>query len=246
MLEASELGGGVIALPKLRVIDPEALEPSVIRMVNGTDLKVVAVYNMLMSVVLEANQASIINASPPVFARALNEMHVGYQKYEEAKKMAYLPFPFPYAQVTVWMMFLHLLATPFMAASMCLGYVQAFGITFLLAFVFWSLHEVSIELENPFGTDINDLDMDAYQEFCNQRLLLLLHQAAERAPDIRTDVALSELKNNTGRGKKLSLLKAGVTRPLECDDLDVSDGSTSDLDDERPKLGLRQVSSEGL
>ena len=108
------------------------------------------------------------------------------------------------------------------------------------------MHEVSIELENPFGTDINDLDMDAYQDFCNQRLLLLLHQAAERAPDIRTDVALSELKNNTGRGKSLSLLKAGVTRPLECDDLYVSDGSTSDLDDERPKLGLRQVSSEGL
>ena len=31
--------------------------------------------------------------------------------------MAYLPFPFPYAQVTVWMMFVHLLATPFMQCT---------------------------------------------------------------------------------------------------------------------------------
>ncbi|CAK0842228.1 unnamed protein product [Prorocentrum cordatum] len=231
---------GTAFLMKLKVIDPGSLEPSVIRTVNDTELKVEAVYNMLMALLAEADQAGLMRVAPPVFARALNEMHVGCLKYDDAHNLRFLLFPFPYAQVTVWMMFIHMMATPFMAANVCLGRIQAFCICFLLTFVFWALHEVSVELENPFGNDANDLDMQGYQDFCNKRLLLLLHQTNDKAPDLRTDVALSELTIRTVRGETLPLLDAGVTSsvhsmafPLRSDVHEVSDDSSSDLDDVR-------------
>jgi len=225
---------------KLKVIDPGSLEPSVIRTVNDTELKVEAVYNMLMALLAEADQAGLMRVAPPVFARALNEMHVGCLKYDDAHNLRFLLFPFPYAQVTVWMMFIHMMATPFMAAIVCIGSTQAFCICFLLTFVFWSLHEVSVQLENPFGSDANDLDMQEYQDYCNERLLLLLHQTNEKAPDLRTDVALSELTIKTVRGETLPLLDAGVIFSghskaclLRSNVHEVSDDSSSDLDDGR-------------
>ncbi|CAK0858184.1 unnamed protein product [Prorocentrum cordatum] len=149
-------------------------------------------------------------------------------------------FPFPYAQVTVCMTFFRMMATPFMAANVCIGSMQAFCICFLLPFVFWALHEVSVELENPFGSDANDLDMQGYQDFCNKRLLLLLHQTNKKVPDLRTDVALSEISIKAVRGETLPLLDAGVTYLahsraclLRSDVHEVSDDSSSDLDDVR-------------
>jgi len=52
--------------------------------------------------------------------------------------------------------------------------------SFVQVFILWSLNFIAIELENPFGRDVNDLDGRALQADMNDRLLLIVqpHQKA--------------------------------------------------------------------
>merc|ERR1712151_1368898 len=48
-------------------------------------------------------------------------------------------------------------------------------LTFMVLFGVYSLNFISIELENPFGKDDNDLPLEHFQTEMNSCLLMLLH-----------------------------------------------------------------------
>jgi len=68
---------------------------------------------------------------------------------------------------------IHGLITPVAVCSWTNNITWACLFTFVLVFAFWSLHFLAGELENPFDSELNDLNMNEIQRELNQHLLAL-------------------------------------------------------------------------
>ena len=86
--------------------------------------------------------------------------------------------------VTEMIMIVHWGLTPFTFAAWCSGYVSSFFFSFIWSFVLWSLYAMAAELDNPFGQDVNDLNIWEEQRRFNLRLSTLLHHCMAPAPKL--------------------------------------------------------------
>ena len=94
-----------------------------------------------------------------------------------------IPFPFPYAQLTTVFLLFYVLTFPLAFASL-LG-IFVIPISVLVTLAFFGLNEVSMELEDPFGEDPNDLPLDDTGYLLDQ-LLGDLHRSRDggTSPDV--------------------------------------------------------------
>lgn len=83
------------------------------------------------------------------------------------------------------MLYFHTIITPIVSVRWSPWAFQPPLFTFLLVFIFWSLHIVAGELENPFeGTDANDLDVDFFQIELNRQLVSLVRGPSLTLPKL--------------------------------------------------------------
>ena len=80
------------------------------------------------------------------------------QSFMGMQKLATTPMPFPYVQMILFFVYLWLFTFP-------IGLVPEFKesaptVAFLLCFAFLGLNAIGEELEDPFGTDANDLPLE--------------------------------------------------------------------------------------
>merc|ERR1719247_3402792 len=78
--------------------------------------------------------------------------------------------------------------TPVLLSSFIKSKVVAAVATFVPVFAITSLHYISLELENPFGTDDNDLPMCHFQAEMDSCLLMLLHPNADLVSGISANM----------------------------------------------------------
>eukprot|EP00747_Dinoflagellata_sp_TGD_P043624 gnl/TRDRNA2_/TRDRNA2_142803_c1_seq1.p1 gnl/TRDRNA2_/TRDRNA2_142803_c1~~gnl/TRDRNA2_/TRDRNA2_142803_c1_seq1.p1 ORF type:complete len:269 (-),score=39.87 gnl/TRDRNA2_/TRDRNA2_142803_c1_seq1:62-775(-) len=64
-------------------------------------------------------------------------------------------------------------------------------ITFISVFLIWSLSLIAGELEQPFGTDEDDVNLEAMQQAINARLLVLISPAATHVPVLKPSASRS-------------------------------------------------------
>lgn len=106
----------------------------------------------------------LLDVPPPLISRIFQEMSNGMLGFNQAHKVAMVPFPFPFAQMVSWLLMILYVFMPF--------YIDLFtqnpGFTplacFLLPMVYCALNTISVELEEPFGTDDNDVDIEIRHE----------------------------------------------------------------------------------
>merc|ERR1712129_358882 len=98
----------------------------------------------------------------------------GLIDFQIASKTVTAPFPFPYEQVTLYLLLCHWMLTPFIFSMMTMSLVMAGFFSFLVVFIFWALFDIASELKNPFGDDDNDLDVIEAQHMVNGKLRMLL------------------------------------------------------------------------
>jgi len=105
-----------------------------------------------------------IDIAPPVQSRMYQELSNGMLGFNNSLKIADVPFPFPYAQ---------LLTLALVAFSCCIPvYVAVFTedlitgplVAFFIFQGMWGVNEVAKELENPFGSDVNDISLQDFHE----------------------------------------------------------------------------------
>lgn len=63
--------------------------------------------------------------------------------------------------------------------------------TFLPIFLMWSLHFTAGEIENPFGVDASDLDLQEMQDTLNDSLVRLLSAMTQTTPGLTIDSELA-------------------------------------------------------
>jgi len=108
-------------------------------------------------------------APPPIVGRIFQELSNGCLAFEGAKKVATIPFPFPYAQIVQYLQLAFVLSCPFVVVAFVDELFFQMFFTFLGVFTFTTLNAVASQLEDPFGHDSNDLPMrELHRHFvCN-------------------------------------------------------------------------------
>merc|ERR1719440_2196529 len=102
-------------------------------------------------------------------------------QYKAASRIVETPMPFPYAHMLAVIVFIFVYITPFLYAGPFMS-GEGWLATLMLAFCFYGIQETGSKLENPFGWDDIDHNLERYgMSMCLETELI-----AERAGTART------------------------------------------------------------
>mmetsp|Transcript_21914 Transcript_21914/g.62916 ORF Transcript_21914/g.62916 Transcript_21914/m.62916 type:complete len:548 (+) Transcript_21914:71-1714(+) len=146
--------------------------------------KVEVLLHLLQSLITDAHQKEIIRIPPPILSRVYQTISRGYVNLLNTKKITDTKFPFPYAQLIVVLLFLHSILTPIIVSVTVDSLVIAPILAFIPVFGSHALNFISIQLEDPFGADDNDLPLSHFQAEMNNCLLMLLHPRTDIIADV--------------------------------------------------------------
>jgi len=108
------------------------------------------------------------------------------------QKLATTPFPFPWIQTLVSLMYLWMYTIPFPLVNEY-GWIGP-PVAGLLGIAIYGLWYIGCELEDPFGEEINDLDLEFFEAACNSSckamgLGMLSKELAEPPPPLASAAA---------------------------------------------------------
>merc|ERR1712113_502603 len=134
--------------------------------------------------IVEHIGTGVLSIPPPILSRSFQEIANGMVAFHDAMKISYVPFPFPYAQTCDCLLVFHGIIVPFVTSQWVSNPYWAGLFVFIQVFILWSLNFIAVEIENPFGTDANDLDGCRMQQEMNHQLLILLDPSTVRTPKL--------------------------------------------------------------
>lgn len=167
---------------QMEVLDAGSLEPAVIRCLEEAPDRVEVVVHWIQRLIVKARREGTVNIDPPILSRCFQELSRGVVNLNNVRKIKDIPFPFPYNQMLVFLLIVHWLATPMLASIVINTWYWAGVSCFFVTLGFWSVIYIAKEIDNPFGTDPNDLPMVEVQEEFNRSLLYLLEPLVQRPP----------------------------------------------------------------
>ena len=94
-------------------------------------------------------------------------------RYNLARNIMYIPFPFPHAQLSAFFTFAMTLAVPLLMDQYTNAIWMGCFTTFLTVTCLVSLHEVARELENPFRNVPNEIPLCTLHAMYNETLVTM-------------------------------------------------------------------------
>jgi hypothetical protein len=111
------------------------------------------------------------DVAPPIVGRVFQFISDGAVGYNQSRKIAYVPFPFPHAQMTAFFSLTILFIFPLLYHSFVNSVWFACIMNYTTVLCFIGIHEVARELENPYFTAPNDLPLNNFQVQFNEALI---------------------------------------------------------------------------
>mmetsp|Transcript_71267 Transcript_71267/g.126973 ORF Transcript_71267/g.126973 Transcript_71267/m.126973 type:complete len:431 (-) Transcript_71267:255-1547(-) len=174
--------------------------------------KVNAVYLWIIQGVSEEVRAKTLDAPPPIVSRVYQEVSNGKLGFNQAHKVAMVPFPFPFAQmVSVLLMAIYIIF-PVYVDMFTQNYILTPILSFCIPLCYCGLNRVAVELEEPFGTDWNDVDIEVRHEEFLWMLVDVLRQCT--LPPCQTSHK-NEHKILAGVSKDMALIEPNILKYLE-------------------------------
>jgi len=136
--------------------------------------KVHLVYYWWMCYVSQAIDEGILDVPAPLLSCTFGMLASSMVNFENCYKLSTVPLPLNYTQATLWLLAIHWMVVPLAVISWTQRPSLAFLMSFVLVFIFSALFFMSEELEEPFGDDVDDIDVAALQSRANDCLLVLL------------------------------------------------------------------------
>eukprot|EP00892_Ulva_mutabilis_P012037 jgi/Ulvmu1/9205/UM005_0305.1 len=128
----------------------------------------------LQQAIMERRRQGGLQVPAPLLTRMYQLLSDGMLGYEQCKKLATIPFPFPHAQIVTATLVLFTLTLPLMLAAFISSPVMCGGVGALTAILYWGAHEVARELEDPFliwSSTYNCLPFTSLQWAFNEDIL---------------------------------------------------------------------------
>jgi len=128
----------------------------------------------LISREYQAGSTGLVAA--PIISRLYQFTSEGMAGYNQARKIAYIPFPFPHAQITtLYLLVIDFFVTPLLMSSFVKNVWLGFVLNLCSVLCFTGLHEVAREIENPFQNIPNDVPLNNYQAQFNEGLMVMFY-----------------------------------------------------------------------
>mmetsp|Transcript_98755 Transcript_98755/g.171111 ORF Transcript_98755/g.171111 Transcript_98755/m.171111 type:complete len:465 (-) Transcript_98755:166-1560(-) len=109
-------------------------------------------------------RSGTLDTPPPIVTRVFQELSNGMLGFNQAHKVAMVPFPFPFAQMVSLLLVMLYVTLPFYLDNFTKNVFITPLISFLLPMCYSGLNRIAIELEEPFGMDFNDVDIEIRHE----------------------------------------------------------------------------------
>ena len=124
----------------------------------------------------EIQAGSTGDVAPPILSRLYQFVSEGLAGYNQARKIAYIPFPFPHAQITtLYLLVVDFLVTPLLMITFVTNTTLGCFLNFFSVLCFTGLHEVAREIESPFQNVPNDVPLNNYQAQFNEGLMVMFY-----------------------------------------------------------------------
>lgn len=212
---------------RFELIDADALDSETLKTIKDSGDKVELLFTWIQILIVDNIDTGVLSIPPPILSRAFQEIANGMVAFHDAMKITYVPFPFPYAQTCDLLLILHWLIVPCVTTQWTTSPFWASVFVFIQVFILWALNFIAVEIENPFGTDENDLNGRYMQHEMNRQLTLLLEPSTTRVPKLRDGYTIME--DDVGqRAMRLRQDKSFVDIWAEIDASVHSDGNHHD------------------
>jgi hypothetical protein len=109
----------------------------------------------------------------PIISRIIQFLGDGMVHYNHARKIMFIPFPFPHAQLSAVYVLVMIPMIPYMMDQYCLSSWIGCTLTFLSVACLSGIHEVARELENPFRNVPNELPVCTLMAEFNEALVTM-------------------------------------------------------------------------
>eukprot|EP00928_Gymnodinium_smaydae_P034240 TRINITY_DN24317_c0_g1_i1.p1 TRINITY_DN24317_c0_g1~~TRINITY_DN24317_c0_g1_i1.p1 ORF type:complete len:536 (-),score=84.12 TRINITY_DN24317_c0_g1_i1:292-1899(-) len=163
-------------------IDMDGFDPDHMEYLSHAHDECELVVQWLQRLIVEANTQDLVKIAPPILSRVYNQLGNGIVKLNNARKIKEFPIPFPLAQMITIMLWIHWLTTALVCAMSLSSAWMASVVSFVVIVSFQGINYMSVELENPYGDDENDLPLHSMQRDMNRSLISLLHSKALKPP----------------------------------------------------------------
>eukprot|EP00450_Noctiluca_scintillans_P036165 CAMPEP_0194539700 /NCGR_PEP_ID=MMETSP0253-20130528/79723_1 /TAXON_ID=2966 /ORGANISM="Noctiluca scintillans" /LENGTH=385 /DNA_ID=CAMNT_0039386003 /DNA_START=91 /DNA_END=1245 /DNA_ORIENTATION=+ len=182
------------------LLDADSLEQKFLVRLREADRRPEVVFQWIQNLIVENISTRVLDIPPPLLTRTFQDLGSGMIHYHDALKYADTPFPFPYTAATDILLIIHWFVTPIVICSWTERVEWALIFTFVTIFVIWSLHFIAGEIENPFGDDLNDLNMGEMQQSVNQGLCALVSRTTQETPFLRVAAITAQSRLANGKG----------------------------------------------
>ncbi|CAJ1959422.1 unnamed protein product [Cylindrotheca closterium] len=145
-----------------------------LQMARGPYAKTQLCWNWLSEFMIREHLAGSMGAvGPPIISRCIQFLGDGMIYYNHARKIMFIPFPFPHAQLSVMFILVLVPCIPFLMEQYVDEVWLASTLTFLTVMCLSAIHEVARELENPFRNVPNELPLVTLQAHYNETLITM-------------------------------------------------------------------------
>lgn len=176
------------------LLDPDSMSERVFIELECDEGRSETVFQWIQNLVVDNIKTGVLNIPPPLLTRTFQELGKGMLHHRDALKYADTPYPFAYLACTQVLLCVHSAMTPIMTSIWLNSYAGITVFTFVTTFLFWNLHFTAGELENPFGIDATDLDLQSMQHIMNDSLVRLLAPKTQSTPCLSLSSELAEAR----------------------------------------------------
>eukprot|EP00927_Polykrikos_kofoidii_P068661 TRINITY_DN6399_c0_g1_i7.p1 TRINITY_DN6399_c0_g1~~TRINITY_DN6399_c0_g1_i7.p1 ORF type:complete len:489 (+),score=49.40 TRINITY_DN6399_c0_g1_i7:59-1468(+) len=164
------------------ILDTSFFDEETMTAIKESEYPVDLLVQWVQSVIVDAMGSHVLSAPPPICTRVFQELQSGLAWYQQAQQITEIPIPFPYTLATRSVIAIFWFLMPLSSSNWSEAPVVAGLLAFTQVFAVIALNGVADEMENPFGTDANDLDLeDGHAEF-NHKLWLMLTPSFQMTP----------------------------------------------------------------
>mmetsp|Transcript_21912 Transcript_21912/g.43430 ORF Transcript_21912/g.43430 Transcript_21912/m.43430 type:complete len:711 (-) Transcript_21912:314-2446(-) len=149
-------------------------ELAFLRRARGPHAKVQLAWSWLSDFIMREHLAGSLGpVGPPIVSRVVQYLGDGMLYYNHARKIVFVPFPFPHAQLSACFVFVAAVALPLLMEQYTNEAWLGASLSFLTVACLAGLHEVARELENPFRNAPNDVPLRTLLAMGNEALVTM-------------------------------------------------------------------------
>lgn len=168
---------------RFEIIDWNGLDLDSVEWATRNHDRCEVIMQWIQRLIVDNTASGVIPIAPPILSRVFQELSQGIVNMNQARAISDVPFPFPYAQMTTVLLLVNTFVSPVILSLGGLTTGWAVFCSFINALVLWGINYIAIELEMPFGDDLNDLQIGELLPDINRSLMNLIEPQTQCVPE---------------------------------------------------------------